>query len=106
MELLPGNCDHTGGSRCMVNSSWVGLIWRLAPFVVFPEKGGIKNGRLSDNRRISQPDSCGYMESAARDQAAPSAMMLSELIDHSKRVSQTPQRPELGPLTNDPFNPG
>ena len=34
------------------------------------------------------------------------AMMLSELIDHSKRVSQTPQRPERGPLTNEPFNPG
>ena len=34
------------------------------------------------------------------------AMMLSELIDHSKRVSQTPQRPELGPLTNEPLNPG
>ena len=34
------------------------------------------------------------------------AMMLSELIDYSKRVSQTPQRPELGSLTNEPINPG
>lgn len=30
------------------------------------------------------------------------AMMLSELLDYSKRVSQAPQRPELG----SPINPG
>jgi hypothetical protein len=34
------------------------------------------------------------------------AMMLSELIDYSKRVSQAPQRPELGSPTNEPINPG
>lgn len=34
------------------------------------------------------------------------AMMLSELIDYSKRVSQIPQRPELGLPTNGPINPG
>ena len=34
------------------------------------------------------------------------AMMLSKLIDYNKRVSQTPQRPELGSLTNEPINPG
>jgi hypothetical protein len=34
------------------------------------------------------------------------AMMLSELIDYSKRVSQTPQHPELGFPANEPINPG
>ena len=34
------------------------------------------------------------------------AMMLSELTDYSKRVSQIPQHPELGCLTNEPINPG
>jgi hypothetical protein len=34
------------------------------------------------------------------------AMMLSELIDCSKRVSQTPQHQELGSPTNEPINPG
>jgi hypothetical protein len=33
------------------------------------------------------------------------AMMLSELIDYSKRV-QASQRPELGSPTNEPINPG
>ncbi len=33
------------------------------------------------------------------------AMMLSELIDYSKRMSQTPQRPELKSPTNEPINP-
>ena len=34
------------------------------------------------------------------------AMMLSELIDYSKRVSQAPQRPELGSPTNETISPG
>lgn len=34
------------------------------------------------------------------------AMMLSELIDYSKRVPQAPQRPELGSPNNEPINPG
>ena len=34
------------------------------------------------------------------------AMMLSELIDYSKRVSQAPRRLELGSHTNEPSNPG
>ena len=33
------------------------------------------------------------------------AMMLSELVDYSKRVSQIPQHPELGCPTNEPINP-
>jgi hypothetical protein len=34
------------------------------------------------------------------------AMMLSELIEYSKRVSKAPQRPELGSHTKEPINPG
>jgi hypothetical protein len=34
------------------------------------------------------------------------AMMLSELIDYSKRMSHAPQRPGLGSLTNEPISPG
>jgi hypothetical protein len=34
------------------------------------------------------------------------AMMLSELIDYSKRASQTLQRAELPSPTNKPINPG
>jgi len=34
------------------------------------------------------------------------AMMLSELIDYSKRVSQAPQSPELGSPTNEAISPG
>ena len=34
------------------------------------------------------------------------AMMLSELIDYSKRVPQAPRHPELGSPTNEPINPG
>jgi hypothetical protein len=34
------------------------------------------------------------------------AMMLSELIDYSRRVSQTPQRQKLGSSTNEPIDPG
>ena len=34
------------------------------------------------------------------------AMMLSELLIYSKRVSQTPLRPELGSPTNEAISPG
>jgi hypothetical protein len=34
------------------------------------------------------------------------AMMLSELIDYNKRVSQTLRRAELRSPTNEPINPG
>jgi hypothetical protein len=34
------------------------------------------------------------------------AMMLSELIDYSKRVSQTPRHPELASPTNELISPG
>ena len=34
------------------------------------------------------------------------AMMLSELIDYSKRAPQAAHRPELGSPTNEPINPG
>ena len=33
------------------------------------------------------------------------AMMLSELIDYNKRVSQTPRRPGLASPTNEPISP-
>ena len=34
------------------------------------------------------------------------AIMLSELIDYSKQVLQTPRRPELVSPTNGPIGPG
>ena len=107
MELLGGNCDRIQEEVIgVVNNSSGGLICVLRHLWYFLKR---EEFRMVDYKTIAElvsqipVDTWNLLREIKQRRPA---MMLSELIDYSKRVSQAPQRPELGSPTNEPINPG
>jgi hypothetical protein len=75
----------------MVNNSWGGLICVLPRLWYFLKKGGIKNVDYQTIAELARQIPVDTWNLLREIKQRRPAMMLSELIDYSKRVSQTPQ---------------